>query len=157
VTAPITNPPLAKTGRPRKEPPRGAVKRIEDLAADGFSVLGIAKRLNTSPDTFRRWLTEYPELQTAFDTGRDNERWALHNMLFRKAIDKGDVTAAAILLNARHGYREASQSEAGNRVQINFQLPGALSMSEFQAPKVLEHAAPDNRNERLSKQGVTRT
>ncbi len=129
------------SGRLKKNPPRDAAARVEALAADGFSVLGIAKRLGTSADTFRRWLEETPALQNALDNGRENERYALHNMLYRQAMEKGNTIAAMFLLKARHGYREGDQSETGNKVQINFQMPGALSMEEFrllrQAPTIL--------------------
>lgn len=135
-----------KAGRKRKVAPPDASEQIEALAADGWSKLGIAKKLNTSPDTLRRWLDEDEVLQEAFDRGRENERHALHSMLFKKAVEKGDSVAAMFLLKSRHGYREGDQSEQGNRVSINFQLPAAIALENF---KVIEHAAANNRTERL--------
>lgn len=136
-----------KRGRNRKVAPADAAELIEALAADGWSKLGIAKKLDTSPDTLRRWLDEDELLQDAFDRGRENERHALHSMLFKKAVEKGDSVAAMFLLKSRHGYREGDQSEQGNRVSINFQLPAAVALENF---KVIDHAATDNRAERVS-------
>lgn len=158
MTGKITHRPLVKAGRKPKEPPRDAAARIEALAADGFSKLGIAKKLATSVDTFNRWLDEQVTLQEAFDNGRENERWALHNMLYRQAMEKGNATAAMFLLKARHGYREGDQAETGNRVQINFQLPGAVSMDEFtKLTKVIEHGKPNDRIEPVSTKSLTRS
>ena len=147
MTKPITDRPLKSPGRKLKEPPANAAHRIEALSADGFSVLGIAKHLNTTPDVFRRWLDEYPDLKDAMDSGREIERHALHNMLFKAATEGGNTSAAMFLLKARHGYREGDQSEQGNRVSINFQLPAAMPMADF---KVIEHGKSDNRIEPVS-------
>lgn len=118
-------------GRPPKPIPTGAAKDIEAWAADGFSVLGIAKRLGTTPETLNLWFDREPALKQAFANGREAERWSLHNMLFKQAMDKGNATAAMFLLKARHGYREGDQGEQGNRVSINFTLPGALPLAQF--------------------------
>jgi hypothetical protein len=147
----ITHRPLLKRGRKLKVPPQDCAEAIEALAADGWSQLGIAKRLGTSADTLRRWLDENPALQEAFNTGRENERHALHNMLYRQAMEAGNATAAMFLLKSRHGYREGDQSETANKVTINFQLPGAMSMEQFEAVKVIEqHGNADDRNESVS-------
>lgn len=156
MTKKITDRPLLPKGRKPKQPPRDAATRIEAFAADGFSIRGVAAGLGVAQDTFRKWLDDSPELQEAFDNGREKERYALHNMLYRQAIEKGNSTAAMFLLKSRHGYREGDQSETGNKVQINFQLPGALSMEEF-SMKVIEHGNPDNRIEQFPTADVTRT
>ena len=147
MTRPITDRPLRSKGRKAKQPPHGAADRIEALAADGFSVLGIAKHMDTSPDTFRRWLTDFPALQDAMDSGRELERHALHNMLFKAATEGGNTSAAMFLLKARHGYREGDQSEHGNRVSINFQLPAAMPLADF---KVIDHGTTNDRVELVS-------
>lgn len=138
MTEKITHRPLAKAGRKPKAPPRDAAARIEALAADGFSKLGVAKQLGTSVDTLNRWLDEQPELQTAFDNGREAERWALHNMLFKQAMEKGNTTAAIFLLKARHNYKEQDQSDIQNKVSITFNLPGAMSADEFEKGKLID-------------------
>jgi hypothetical protein len=129
----------AKKGRPKplgsgrqlKQPPEGAAVTIRAMAADGFSIVGIAAKFKTSKDTFGRWLDESEELREAFEQGREKERHALHNMLYKQAMEKGNSTAAMFLLKARHGYREGDQGDTGNRVSITFALPGALPMQEF--------------------------
>lgn len=123
--------PAKKTGRPRKLPPKNAAELIHDLAADGFSVRGVAARLGTSQDTLRLWFERHPELQEAFEQGRESERYALHNRLYRAAMEDGNITAGIFLLKARHGYREGDQGDTANRVSINFTLPGALPMAQF--------------------------
>ena len=145
MTARVNRPHLPK-GRAPKQPPADAAERIEALASDGFSVLGVARSLGTSADTFRRWLDEVPPLREAFDAGREKERHALHNMLYRQAMERGNASAAMFLLKARHGYREGDQNETGNRVQITFALPGAMSMEDF---KVIGNGTANARDERL--------
>lgn len=131
MTKPITNRPLKKTGRPLKQPPADAHARIAAHAADGHSVLGIAHALGTSPDTLRKWFDADPTLKEAFDKGRERERHALHNMLYRQAMEGANATAAMFLLKARHGYREGDTGDQANRVHITFSLPGALPLAAF--------------------------
>ena len=92
------------------------------------------------------------ELKAAFDQGRERERHSLHNMLYVQATEKNNSTAAMFLLKARHGYREGDQNETGNRVQITFALPGAMSMEDF---KVIGHGTARNPDERVSTQNLT--
>lgn len=119
----------------RKHPPADAEQRIRALAADGFTIRGIAAALGTTQDTLRdRWFIEHPELREAMELGREDERHALHNKLYRTAIEgsgKEAMVAAMFLLKARHGYREGEQSEQANRVAITFNLPGARPLAEF--------------------------
>ena len=129
ATSPVTP---TTIGRPRwKHPPADAARRIEAFAADGFSKVGVAMGLGVVARTLDKWLDEDATLQEAFARGRERERHALHNLLYRQAVEKGNVVAALFLLKARHGYREGDQSESTNRVSINFTLPGALSRDEF--------------------------
>ena len=131
MTKPITHRPLKKAGAKPTAPPAGAIDRIRDLAADGFSVIGTAQRMGVGKDTFNRWLTDYPDLKDAFDQGRETERYALHNMLYRQAMEKGNATAAMFLLKARHGYREGDQSTQDSRVNVTIALPGAMTLQQF--------------------------
>lgn len=146
MTKPV-NRPHKKRGRPRKEIPAGAVRNIESLASRGFSVVGVAAGLGTNVHTLKKWFTENPELLQSFDRGREKERHALHNMLYRQAMKKGNATAAMFLLKARHGYREGDQAETSNRVSITFALPGALSMEDF--TKVIQSGPGDDRDKRV--------
>lgn len=123
--------PRRKPGPKPMHPPPDAAALIEDLAADGFSKVGVARRLGVARETLSRWLDEHPELQDAFDTGREKERYALHNMLYRLAVEEKDKIAAIFLLKSRFGYREGDQGDQGNRVSINFTLPGAMKPEAF--------------------------
>jgi len=126
-------------GRPRKEPPPDAALRIRELSSEGHSLAGIANYMGVSVDTLRRWCNEHPALKEQLDLGREKERFALTDMLFRKAM-AGDTIAAMFLLKARHGYKEGEQHDAtGGRVNITFNLPGALPLSAF---PVIEHGQP---------------
>jgi hypothetical protein len=136
MTAPVRRP-HRKKGPPRKGPPPNAAARIEALAASGHSVVGIARGLNTSQDRLRRWCEESPALEEAMTRGRESERFALHNVLYRAATVDGNIVAAMFLLKARHGYREGDQSDTANRVSITFTLPGAMKPEEFL--KAIEH------------------
>lgn len=131
------NRPRRKAGRKRKAAPESvpSAKFIENLAADGRTVVGVAAALGTSKDRLRRWLDEDPALLDAFERGRERERYNLHNKLYRAAM-RGNIVAAMFLLKARHGYREGDQSGEANRVSITFALPGALTPEQF----TIEHA-----------------
>ena len=121
----------AVTGRPLKQPPAGAAYKVRELASEGHSTVGIAERFNVSVDTFNRWTDEDPELKFALAKGRERERFTLHNSLYLAATEGGNASAAMFLLKSRHGYREGDQTEQGNRVNIVFQLPGAMPLEQF--------------------------
>lgn len=133
MTKAITDRPLRKAGRKPLNPPADATDIILSLAADGFSVIGVAHRMGVGKDTFNHWLDEFPDLRDAFDKGRESERHALHNLLYRQAMEKGNATAAMFLLKARHGYREGDQSDQGARVNVTIALPGAMTLQQFTA------------------------
>lgn len=131
MTARITHRPLKSPGRKPIAAPPDAAERITALAADGFSVLGVANRMGVAKETFARWLDADPDLKEAFDRGRENERHALHNLLYRQAMEQGNATAAMFLLKARHGYKEGDQGEQGGRVSVTIALPGAMTLQQF--------------------------
>lgn len=130
MTAPITHRPLAKAGRKPITAPANAAENIRALAADGWSVIGIAHRMGVDPKTFNNWLELEPPLRDAFALGREQERQVLHNIIYRKAVEKNDTTAAIMLLNSRHGYR-TDHSEQGGRVHVTIALPGAMTLQQF--------------------------
>lgn len=119
----------AGAGAKAKPVPADAAEQIEKLSAHGWSVIGISKALGTSPDTLNKWLAEDEALRNAMANGREQEHQILWNVLMRSAMN-GNVTAAIMLLNARHGYR-TDQGEQGNKVSITFNLPGAMPMADF--------------------------
>lgn len=110
---------IGTRGRKIKQPPSECDAVIEEMAAKGYSLLGIAKRLQTSPDTLRRWFAENPQLQSALDAGREDERWTLHNVLFKQAVEKGNTTAAIFLLKSRHGYADNDRVHNTNKLSVN--------------------------------------
>lgn len=121
---------------PRKLPPPDAAERIRALAADGWSVRGVAAQLGASQDLLRRWYESHPELKEAFEQGREEERHTLHNVLYRIATDpaaapKDASFAALAILNSRHGYRSDDQQDQQNRVSITFNLPAAIPLEKF--------------------------
>ena len=129
------NRPHRKTGRKPKTPPANAAARIEAFAAAGHDVIGIAKVFGTTKDVLARWVKEDPAIGEAMEAGREAERYALHNRLYRAAM-KGNIVAAMFLLKARHGYKEGDPANSGNRVQINFTLPAAVNEEQY---KVIEN------------------
>ena len=64
--------------------------------------------------------------------GREQERQVLHNIIYRRAVEKDDITAAIMLLNSRHGYRN-DQGDQGSRVSVTIALPGAMTLQQFNA------------------------
>ena len=144
-----------RVNRPYKQraklPPANVAQRIEQLAASGHSIVGIARGLNTSKDTLARWLDEDPALAEALARGRESERFELHNILFR-AAKRGNVIAAMFLLKARHGYREGDRGGEANRVSITFALPGAMTPEQF----AIEHA-PAAKNFPVPGKSLTRS
>ncbi len=134
---------------PRKLPPPDAAERIRALAADGWSVRGIAARMGIGQDLLRRWFDADPALDEAMQQGREDERQTLHNVLYRAATEgsgKDSLIAAMFLLKARHGYREGDQQEQGNRVSVTFNIPAAMPLDKFMT---VENEHSDNRAERL--------
>ncbi len=92
---------------PRKHPPKDAVTITESMAAQGHSIIGIARQLGVTKQTFRRWCEDDASLQEAFEAGRETERQALHALIVQSAaLNKPANVNAFFILKARHGYRE---------------------------------------------------
>ncbi len=122
----------AIVGRPRKAPPPDAARRIQQLAAEGRPVVGIAAVFGTTREVLRRWMKESPELQDAFAAGREAERHELHQILLRDARDGGKPNINAMfLLKSRHSYREGEPEESSPRVNLTVNIPIALSKEEY--------------------------
>ena len=136
---------------PRKHPPPDAAERIRALAADGWSVRGIAAHLGVGQDLLRdRWFVDHAELREAMELGREDERHTLHNRLYRIATEgtgKDAAIAAMFLLKARHGYREGDQQEQANRVAITFNIPAATPLDQFMT---IDNDPADDRAQRVS-------
>ena len=126
----------------KKNAPQWCAAETRALAATGHSVRGIAAYFGVSVDVYNRWLEEDPEIAEALSSGREQERQALHNMLYIKAIEKHDTVAALFLLKSKHGYREGDQSEQSNRVQVTFVLPGAMTADQYKVIEAVAHTKP---------------
>ena len=50
-------------GAPRKNPPKDARVETERLAAQGYSIVGIAKHFGVSRPTLQRWMEEDESLR----------------------------------------------------------------------------------------------
>jgi hypothetical protein len=108
-----------------------------DLAAKGCSEITISRALGVgNREVFRALKERDPRLRAAIEGGRAVEHDALVGSLFVRAMDpknQGGTAAAIFLLKARHGYRELSDPQEGNKVQILFSLPGALTAEQYAA------------------------
>ena len=142
-------------GKPRKQPPADAVAVIKAATARGASKRGCAAALGVHYSVLDRWLSEDEEFREAFEQCRETERQTLHSVLFDCAVGgqgKDSLIAAMFLLKCKFGYREGDQGAEANRVSINFQIPGAMPLSQFQ---VVENE-PNNRAESLPTKFVGR-
>jgi hypothetical protein len=149
-----------KEGRPRKVAPPDAAEVIRNACATGATKIGVAASLGVDRAVLDRWLDESPELKEAFDQGRERERATLHNVLYecatKKNPDKDSLIASMFLLKARHQYRDQGDSEIqGNRVSINFTLPGAMKPDQFVIEN--EHDTASTPTHGLSTKGLTRS
>ena len=73
-------------GAPRKHPAKDAVETIERLAGQGYAIIGIAKHLGVSKETFKKWCEEDGTLQEAFENGRETQRQALIALIVQSAV-----------------------------------------------------------------------
>lgn len=131
-------------GRPPKPPPADAAERIEQLAAEGRPVVGVAVSMKTTREVLRRWMSEHPELSEAFERGRERERHELHQILINNARDgeKPNINAMFIL-KCRHAYREGDPGEQPQRISVTFNLPGAMTRGDFLRTVVADETPTD--------------
>jgi hypothetical protein len=112
---------------PRKNPPKDAADTIRQLTEKGISNVGIAMQFKVSKETLKRWLDDYPQLQEAFEQGREVERQALHAAVYRSAIEgKPANVNAFFLLKARFGYVEADNRKGSVDVNVDVKLQSVL-------------------------------
>lgn len=103
---------------PRKLPPAGALQTIEEMASSGQTIIGIAKQLDVSRETFKRWCDEDGTFQEAFEIGRDKHRQYLVSLIVEAAkVNKGANANAMFLLKTMHGFREFDSPNA--KVDVN--------------------------------------
>lgn len=145
MTRPV-NRPHKPAGRKRKAAPTtiSTAAVIEALAAAGVAIVGIAKELGTGKDQLYRWLEEDPELAEAFARGRESERYRMHQRLYRMGM-AGDSGSLQFLLRTCHQYRDKSDGELGNSVNVT------LTLADDGNGKVIEHEKPRHQALAVSK------
>jgi hypothetical protein len=132
---------------PRKHPPSNALLETERLAAQGHSVIGIARALGVSKGTFKRWCEENDALLEAFEVGRDSHRQYLVSLIVEAAkANKGANANAMFLLKTMHGFREFDS--ANTKVDVNVAVAQPVMIvkdfgtdSEWQAKALAQQKA----------------
>lgn len=146
---------------PRKNPPNNAAETIRTLATRGFSQVGIASQMGVSKSLLGSWFERFPLLEDAFELGKDTQRQRLHEMLYDKALAKGDTLAALSILNSLHGWRDPKKGSVDVNVDVKVQNvmvvkdhgsddEWAAKVSAQQQALVLDAAADASRELRLT-------
>lgn len=109
------------------------LQRIELLACKGNDQRTIAKDLGVAWSTFRDLRDRDEAVQEALARGHGGLADELTHYLL-KAARSGNVTAAIYLTKARLGWIEGQAPDGIARpaVQVNIQIPRAMSDAEFQ-------------------------
>lgn len=108
------------------------LQRVELLASEGNDQRTIAKELGLAWSTFRDLRDRDEAVQEALARGHGALADELtHHLL--KAVRKGNVVAAIYLTKARLGWVEGQAPDGVARpaVQVNIQIPRAMSDAEF--------------------------
>lgn len=116
--------------RPFERLPPGSRDALLAMAGNGLRESTAATALGVPLHEFRRVITKNPEAKALWQEALSVERDALINALFNRAIE-GDTKAAQFLLSARHGMSEKQTESLGDRVNITFQLPAAMSPDQY--------------------------
>ena len=107
-------------GAPRKHPQKDAAEVIERLASEGRAIIGIAKHLGVSRETFKAWCERDESLQEAFEIGRDAHKQHLVELIMQAAaLNKGANSNAMFLLKTMHGFRENDTPNTKVDVGVN--------------------------------------
>lgn len=107
--------------------------RLEELAGAGNDQRTIAKELGLAWSSFRDLRDRDEAVQEALARGQGTLADELtHHLL--KAARGGNITAAIYLTKARLGWIEGQLPEGAPKtaVQVNIQIPRAMSDAEFQ-------------------------
>jgi len=98
--------------------------------------------LRTDRKTFQRWMIEHPELADAFERGKERERHEHYQIVVRDAREAAKPNVNAyFILKTRHGYREGDAGEQPSRLNITFNLPGAMTREDFLKTVIPDRAA----------------
>ena len=139
-------------GRPRQHLRPTDYDRLEAMASVGASMRTIAKRLGVAYVTFQKILQRDRRAEEAFEAGRGELESELVGVLYRQAVDpkNRNPTPALFLLKSMRNFSDQPQPALPeNRVEITFQLPGALSEEQY---KQLIDVTPKRQ---LAEAGVT--
>ena len=115
---------------PRKNPPPNAAETIRNLATTGHSLVGIASHFGVSKTLLSSWLERFPLLEDAFEVGKDKQRQELHEMLYRKALEKNDTLAALSILNSLHGWRDPRKGGTDLNVNVDVKLQAVMVVKD---------------------------
>jgi hypothetical protein len=137
-----------RKGRPPMIPPDDTAEAVLKLTSKGISEVSIARALGVSYDTWAKWRKEYPKIEEARKIGRGIEHDQLFDVLFKSATVDKNITSAMFLLKTRHGYLEGQPFDSQNKVQIVFQIPGALQIEEYEET-LLKQALPKRELKKL--------
>ena len=138
----------------KKYPPENAVSIVREMSCRGNDQRSIAKALGVSYEVWQRWKEEYHEIKEVLDQGRAIEHDLLVGSLLESATKQKNVTAAIFLLKTRHGYRENENLAEGPKIQINFELPGAVDKQTYEA-EVLRKAIKDGKQAKKDKKRLS--
>ena len=116
--------------RPFEKLPPGSRDALLAMAGNGLKESTAATALGVPLGEFRRVISKNPEAKALWQEALSVERDALIHALFNRAIE-GDTRAAQFLLSARHGMSEKQTESQGDRVNITFQLPAAMSPDQY--------------------------
>jgi len=116
--------------RPFERLPPGSRDTLLSMARNGLKESTAATALGVPLNEFRRVIAKNPEAKALWQEALSVERDALLGALFNKAME-GDSKSAQFLLSARHGMNEKATETPGERINITFQLPAALSPDQY--------------------------
>lgn len=137
----------------RKHPPKDAAETIRNLAAQGFSMVGIAMHFKVSSPTVKRWLEEDEVLQEAFEMGRETERQYLHSLVVQSAAaGRAANVNAFFLLKARHGYRETDPPNSS--VNVGVQVAPVMVVKDHGTDEEWERKTAEHQR-RLTQSGLS--
>lgn len=116
--------------RPFEKLPPGSRDALLAMAKNGLKESTAATALGVPLNEFRRVIAKNPEAKALWAEAMSVERDVLISALFNKAME-GDSKSAQFLLAARHGMSEKQTETPGERINITFQLPAALSPDQY--------------------------
>jgi hypothetical protein len=128
-----------KGGRPPKSIAPAQLATVKALAARGVRERDIGRAFEIAPTTWLKLKKERPDVQEAFDAGRQIMHDALVGKLFERAM-KGDLVPNLFLLKCVFHYREQGDESGETRPQITINMQGSLTPEAWRE-RIAEHRA----------------